>query len=89
MGVWQYGFIDKLVKWVESFLRRTEHNKWLFMLMVYHLSSLAVIILSGVPQGSVLGPRLFILFIDDMKKVIEHSAIRLFADDIRMLSHEA
>ena len=35
----------------------------------------------GVPQGSVLGPIFFLLFIKDMEKVIKHSQICLFADN--------
>jgi len=36
---------------------------------------------SGFPQGSVLGPLMFLFFINDLPEYLQSSTVRLFADD--------
>ncbi len=40
---------------------------------------------SGVPRGSVIGPLLFLLFVNDLPGVLEALAL-LFADDVKMVT---
>ena len=74
-----YGFNPKLINWIESFLTgRTQK-----VVIDGHFSIIALII-SGVPQGTVLGPILFLIFINDIEQCVMHSTIRCFADDTRI-----
>ena len=76
------GIHEKVTKWVESFLSKRQQS-----VVVGGVSSFEVPIKSGVPQGTVLGPLLFIIFINDMKLSVKGSIIKLFADDTRILKH--
>ena len=41
-------------------------------------------VLSGIRQGSVLGPILFVVFINDMPEEVKYSTCKLFADDCKL-----
>ncbi len=73
-----YGIKGNILKWIHSFLTnrkqrvaiRGSYSKW-------------APVTSGVPQGSVLGPTLFLAFINDMPEVVQ-STMKLFADDSKI-----
>ena len=70
-----YGIAGKTHSWIRAFLsHRTQ------VVVVDGEQSSRVPVTSGVPQGSVLGPCLFLFFINDLAEEL-HSTVRLFADD--------
>ena len=79
-----YGYGEDLIKWIKSFLTDRFQT-----VVVDGQHSYSLRILSGVPQGTVLGPLLFILFIDDLQLCVENSKVSFFADDTRLSKHIA
>ena len=43
-----------------------------------------IAVLSAVPQGSVLGPILFLIFVNDICDAIRDCSFKLFADDVQL-----
>ena len=70
-----YGVRGNVLKWIEGFLtNRTQR------VLVEGEFSKSAKVLSGVPQGTVLGPLMFLCFINDLPSCVK-SQVRLFADD--------
>ena len=70
-----YGLTQKTCRWIENFLTDRTQS-----VVVGGAKSDPVPVESGVPQGSVLGPSLFLLYINDLPSGLS-STVRLFADD--------
>ena len=70
------GITGSLLKWFTSYLSNRKQR----VVINGSFSSWATV-KSGVPQGSVLGPILFLLFVNDMPQVLGSSKLSMFADD--------
>ena len=69
------GFSDDTINWFHSYL-----FDWAFLVSIENKYSSILNILCGVPQGSILGPLLFLIYVNDIKQVVS-SDLLLYADD--------
>lgn len=73
------GINGELLQWIRSFLTHRLQG-----VVVNGTYSDWLSVRSGVPQGSVLGPLLFLLYIDDLHSIVKHSKLKLYADDVAL-----
>ena len=75
----RYGIQGVALQWIRSFLTdRVQHVR------INNSLSPPANVISGVPQGSVLGPVLFLCFSADIQNVVENSEISIYADDTKL-----
>ena len=78
----KYGICGKLLAWIKAFLFRRSQ-----CVVLENCFSEVREVLSGVPQGSVLGPILFIIYVNDLPEVVlDDIIIQLYADDSKLYS---
>jgi hypothetical protein len=75
----KYGISGQVWTWIQNFLTdRTQRVR------ISGSFSDSVSVLSGVPQGSVLGPTLFLLYVNEIPDLLTSSRCKMFADDTKI-----
>ena len=77
----KYGITGDILNWIEDYL----HNRTQKVRVNGSFSKTSPV-KSGVPQGSVLGPALFLIFVADVAEIIQNF-ISLYADDSKLFSY--
>nr|CAH7752243.1 unnamed protein product [Callosobruchus chinensis] len=70
-----------LCPWISSYITNRQQ-----IVTVNGFTSETIAVTSGVPQGSHLGPLLFIIYVNDIKRVFKFSKCLLYADDLKIFS---
>lgn len=69
-----------LYNWIENFLKgRTQK-----VVIGNSLSDTTLDVISGIPQGSNLGPLMFVMFVNDIPDSVDQVTCKMFADDVKL-----
>ena len=71
-----FGFQASVIKWLESYLSNRK-----FLVCIDNVFFEAGTLKYGAPQGSILGPLLFLLYVNDLPQSLSHAGSYFYADD--------
>ena len=76
----KFGISGNLLRWFQGYLANRSQ-----CVSIDNTNSNFLPVTSGVPQGSILGPLLFAIYINDLPEHLQHSLTLMFADDTKCI----
>jgi hypothetical protein len=76
----QFGFHESASTWIMDYLTNREQ-----CVRIQDYMSNFIGITSGVPQGSILGPLIYLLYVNDIQCGVRNARLKLFADDTALI----